>query len=133
VKPARVLPPGTVLPPLVTGDAGKGASKRRPGGKGGKPHARRSRRRAGRFHVLNGFVDGVMGTLPRAAVCVWLALYRDTKPNGLARAGVADLAKRAECDRSTVIRAVRLLVEGGSLDVVRRGGIGRGPSVYRVK
>lgn len=133
MKPARVLPPGTVLPPLVTGDAGKGASNRRPGRKGKRTPARRSRGQPGRFHVLNGFVDGVMATLPRAAVCVWLALYRDTKPNGLARAGVADLAKRAKCDRSTVIRAVRLLVEGGSLDVVRRGGIGRGPSVYRVK
>ena len=83
--------------------------------------------------MLNGFVDGVMGTLTRAAVCVWLTLYRDTKPDGLARTGVADLAKRAECDRSTVIRALRLLVEGGHLEIVRRGGIGRGPSTYRVK
>ncbi|RLS45008.1 MAG: transcriptional regulator [Planctomycetota bacterium] len=83
--------------------------------------------------MLNGFVDGVMGTLPRAAVCVWLCLYRDTKAGGLARTGVADLAKRARCDRSTVIRALRLLVEGGNLEVVRRGGIGRGPSTYRVK
>jgi predicted transcriptional regulator len=56
-----------------------------------------------------------------------------TKADGLARTGVADLAKRAKCDRSTVIRAVRLLVEKGRLEVVRRGGIGRGPSTYRVK
>ena len=30
-------------------------------------------------------------------------------------------------------RAVRLLVNGGHLEVVRRGGLGRGPSIYRVK
>jgi DNA-binding GntR family transcriptional regulator len=60
-------------------------------------------------------------------------LWRDTKPDGLARTAVADLARRIGNDRSTVIRALRLLVERGRLEVVRRGGLGRGVSVYRVK
>jgi hypothetical protein len=83
--------------------------------------------------VLNGFVDGVMGTLPRAAALTWVCLWRDTKPDGLARTAVTDLAGRVGCDRSTIIRALRLLVTRGRLEVVRRGGLGRGVSVYRVK
>lgn len=133
MTPSKILPPGSVLPPLVTGDAGKGATTRPAGGKGGKTHARRRQRHYGRFAVLNGFVDTVMGTLPRAAVLTWVCLYRDTKPDGLARTAVTDLARRVGGDRSTVIRALRLLVERGRLEVVRRGGLGRGPSVYRVK
>jgi hypothetical protein len=133
VTPSKVLPPGAVLPPLVTPDAGKGAPTRPAGRKGGRTHARRSRKHSGRFAVLNGFVDGVMGTLPRAAALTWVCLWRDTKPDGLARTAVVDLARRVGGDRSTVIRALRLLVERGRLDVVQRGGLGRGVSVYRVK
>jgi hypothetical protein len=133
VTPSNVLPPGAVLPPLVTPDAGTRAPTRPTGRKGGKTHARRSRKHSGRFAVLNGFVDGVMGTLPRAAALTWVCLWRDTKPDGLARTAVADLARRVGGDRSTVIRALRLLVERGRLDVVRRGGLGRGVSTYRVK
>jgi DNA-binding transcriptional ArsR family regulator len=60
-------------------------------------------------------------------------LWRDTKPDGLARTAVTDLARRIGGDRSTVLRALRLLVDRGLLDVVRRGGLGRGVSTYRVK
>jgi hypothetical protein len=128
-----VLPPGTVLAPLVAAETGREASARRPGGKGGKTHARRSRRHAGRFAVLNGFVDGVMGPLPRAAALAWLCLYRDTKPDGLARTGITDLARRIQCNPRNVHRALRLLVDRGLVEVVRRGGLGRGVSAYRVK
>lgn len=130
---SRVLPPGAVLPPLVAGDAGDDAPTRPAGRKGGRTHARRSRRHSGRFAVLNGFVDGVMGTLPRAAALVWVCLWRDTKPDGLARTAVTDLARRVGGDRRTVLRALRLLTDRGLLEVVRRGGLGRGLSTYRVK
>jgi hypothetical protein len=130
---SKVLPPGTVLAPLVTADADNGAPTRPAGRKGGRTHARRSRRHAGRFAVLNGFVDGIMGTLPRAAALTWVCLWRDTKPDGLASTAVTDLARRVGGDRSTVIRALRLLVDRKRLEVVRRGGLGRGVSTYRVK
>ena len=133
MTPSNVLPPGAVLPPLVTPDTGKGAPTRPAGRKGGRTHARRRQRHYGRFALLNGFVDGVMGTLPRAPLAVWVTLWRDTRPDGLARTAVTDLARRAGVDRSSVIRALRLLVERGRLEVVRRGGLGRGVSVYRVK
>ena len=133
MTPSRVLPAGAVLPPLVTGDAGKGAPTRPAGRNGGRTHARRSRRHSGRFAVLNGFVDGIMGTLPRAAALVWVCLWRDTKPDGLARTAVTDLARRIGSDRRSVLRALRLLDDRGLLEVVRRGGLGRGVSAYRVK
>ena len=133
MTPSKVLPPGAVLPPLVTPDAGKGAPTRSAGRKGGRTHARRSRKHSGRFAVLNGFVDGVMGTLPRAAALTWVCLWRDTKPDGLARTAVADLARRIGGDRRTVLRALRLLTDRRLLEVVRRGGLGRGVSAYRVK
>lgn len=130
---SRVLPPGAVLPPLVTGDADNGVQTRTADRKPGRTHARRRQRHYGRFAVLNGFVDGVMGTLPRAAALVWVCLWRDTKPDGLARTAVADLARRVGCDRRNVLRSLRLLADRGLLDVVRRGGLGRGVSAYRVK
>jgi hypothetical protein len=130
---SRVLPPGAVLPPLVTADAAKGAPTRPAGRKPGRTHARRRQRHYGRFGVLNGFVDGVMGSLPRAALATWVCLWRDTKPDGLARTAVADLARRVGGDRRTVLRALRLLTDRGLLEIVRRGGLGRGVSAYRVK
>jgi DNA-binding transcriptional ArsR family regulator len=133
VTPSKVLPPGAVLPPLVTPDAGVGALTRPAGRKGGRTHARRSRGHSGRFAVLNGFVDGVMGTLPRAAALTWVCLWRDTKPDGLARTAVTDLARRIGGDRRSVLRALRLLDDRGLLEVARRGGLGRGVSAYRVK
>ena len=133
MKASKGLPPGAVLPPLVPADAGKGAPTRPAGSKGGKRHARRRQRHYGRFAVLNGFVDGVMGSLPRAAALTWVCLWRDTKPDGLARTAVTDLARRVGGDRRTVLRALRLLADRGLLEVVRRGGLGRGLSTYRVK
>lgn len=129
----KALPPGVTLPPLVTTDDGEGAPTRPACQKPGRTHARHPKRHAGRFASLNGFVDGVMGTLPRAAALVWVCLWRDTKPDGLARTAVADLARRVGGDRRTVLRALRLLDDRGLLEVVRRGGLGRGVSVYRVK
>jgi DNA-binding transcriptional ArsR family regulator len=131
--PSNALPAGTVLPPLETGDTGKGVPTRPARPRGGKTHARRRQRHYARFAVLNGFVDGVMGTLPRAAALVWVCLWRDTKPDGLARTAVTDLARRVGGDRRTVLRALRLLTDRGLLEVVRRGGLGRGVSAYRVK
>jgi hypothetical protein len=131
--PSNALPAGTVLPPLETSDTGKGVPTRPARPRGGKTHARRSRQHPGRFAVVNGFVDGVMRGLPRSAALTWFCLWRDTKPCGVARTAVSDVARRIGGNRSTAMRAIKLLVDRGLVEVVYRGGLGRGVSMYRVK
>lgn len=100
-----------------------------------KPPVRRKtskRRSQFRFEILNAFVDGGMIGLSRAELAVWLVLYRDTKRDGTARASLADLARRAGIDRQTASRAVGRLARRKMLQIIRPGGLNRGPSVYRV-
>ena len=103
--------------------SGTGTSIRRPTTK------RRSRLR---FEMLNAFVDeGLRGLAPSEAV-VWLILYRDAKPSGLARTAIDDIAQRGGLGRRTVLRALKALEAKRMLRVVRRGGLNRGPSSYRL-
>ena len=102
---------------------------------GSNPPARRkTTKRASRlrFELLNGFVDSGMADLSRAELAVWLILYRDTKPGGTARASLGDIARRAGIDRQTASRAFGKLTRRKMLQVLRRGGLNRGPSEYRV-
>ena len=151
MKNDRVLPPGKVLSPLHVGPgtpeqgnkanqlagvplAARGRARQRPkplSRGGGKPHDTPPGK-SERFQVLNDFVDVQMRELSHAAVRAWLVLYRDTKPNGLAKTGLTDLARRAGFSLSTAKRAVRELVDRGLAKPVHRGRKGSGPSVYRV-
>jgi DNA-binding MarR family transcriptional regulator len=103
-------------------------------GTNGKPTTRRTTQRQSRlrFELLNAFVDGGMADLSRAELAVWLILYRDTKPDGTARASLGDLARRAGINRQTASRAVGSLTRRKMLQVTRRGGLNRGPSSYRI-
>lgn len=87
----------------------------------------------GRFAEINGFVDCTLAHLTPSAVAVWLILWRDTKPNGLARTGQADLARRAGVTERAVRKALVQLIAAKLLKVVRRGRAGAGPSAYRVR
>jgi hypothetical protein len=118
-----------VLPPMHQGNG----SPRRHQGNTSKAKGKPSRRNtADRFAVLNGFVDFTMQELSRAEALVWLALFRDTKPDGIARTSQADLARRAGANVGTVKRAMAGLRRRGLLTVVFRGSLRRGPSAYRV-
>jgi hypothetical protein len=97
----------------------------------GRPKGKRSSR--GRFLTINAFLDVSMATLGRADLAVWLLLWRDTKPDGLARTSQADMARRAGCNPRTARRALAELERLGLLSVVRRGGLKRRMSIYRVK
>lgn len=89
--------------------------------------------RGSRFALLNAFADYGMAGLTGAQVKVWLALFRDTKSNtGTARTGQADLARRAGVNVRTVRRALLVLERKGLFQVVRRGRLETGASVYRV-
>jgi hypothetical protein len=90
------------------------------------------KRPEGRFAVLNGFVDSELRKLSRAEIAVWLVLYRDTKPDGTARTGQTDIARRAGCDARTVRRALGTLGAKGLVEVVTKGKLRTGPSRYRV-
>ncbi len=98
------------------------------------PTARRTtKRRAGlRFEMLNAFADRGMADLSRAELAVWLILFRDTKSDGTARTSLDDLARRGGMDRQTASRAVGRLTRRKMLQVLKRGGLNKGPSVYRV-
>ncbi len=132
-KPLAV---GREPPPLRLAPSPNGANGRpaRHQGHRGKAKGKAAGRKAGdRFAVLNAFVDFTMQELSRAEALVWLALFRDTKPDGLARTGQADLARRAGVNIRTVKRTVASLRRLGVLVVVYRGSLRRGPSTYRVR
>lgn len=84
----------------------------------------------GRFAVLNAFVDFTAGTLNRSEILVWLVLYRDCR-DGIARTSQADIARRGGICARTVRNAIKGLERRGLLKVVHRGGLNRGPSIYR--
>lgn len=121
----RILAVGEEPPPLDNGDPRAHLASCR-------SKAKRKSAAAGRFGVLNAFADVTLATLDRASIAVWLLLWRDTKPNGLARTSQADLARRGGISERSVRRALDVLDRAGLLDVVRRGRIGSGPSTYRV-
>ncbi len=98
-----------------------------------EPPKRSGKSAGGRFGVLNTFVDVTMREVDRTAAVVWLVLFRDTKPDGLARTAQADIARRAGCSVRTVHAALKRLDACGLLTVVFRGGLNRGPSIYRVR
>ena len=98
-----------------------------------KPARRTSKRQSQfRFEILNAFVDGGMPGLSRGELAVWLTLFRDTKKDGTARTSLNDIARRGGMDRQTASRAVGRLERRRMLQVLKRGGLNRGPSTYRV-
>lgn len=97
-----------------------------------RPAKARGRPRAARFAVLNAFCDFGLAGLTGAETKVWLLLFRDTKATGTARTGQADLAGRSGLSVRAVKQALKGLRRRGLADVVRRGRLNCGPSVYRV-
>jgi hypothetical protein len=98
------------------------AKPKRPGGPGE------------RFAALNAFADLGLADLTGGEVKVWLILFRDTKAaTGTARTGQADIARRAGMSRRGVQVALDKLRAKGMVQVVRRGRVTAGPSVYRVR
>lgn len=151
-QPPGPLPPGAVLTPmhaesdqgspvrpLADRDGPGGRQQRKP--RASKPnqthHAPDSKgdgrsRSGNRFGTINTFVDITMRELSDRAALAWLVLWRDTKPNGLARTAVADLARRMGCSPSKAKRALAELRARSLIVVADRGGLGRGPSSYRL-
>jgi hypothetical protein len=126
----RIIRVGEELPPME-GPEPAPSSGPHPRPPEGKPAGAKGKARE-RFAVLNAFVDFSLADLTRAELAVWLVLYRDTR-EGTARTSYEDLARRAGCNRRNVGRALRRLERRGLLNIVHRGGLGRGVSRYRVR
>lgn len=114
--------PSTASPSSLSANGGKGKGKSR------------GRTRSERFAVANAFVDLGMsiGKLTGAEVKVWLILWRDTKRDGTARTGQADIARRAGLTVRAIKKAIASLAAKGFVSVVTRGKLNVGPSIYRV-
>lgn len=113
----EVLPP--MLPPDCQ-DKGRGDSA----GHGGRVGQR--------FAALNDFVDCSLATLPRTDALVWFVLFRDAHGD-TAKSAQAFIAKRAGLAKRTVGMAIKRLVRAGLVEVLHRGGLNRGLSIYRVR
>lgn len=124
----RIIPVGEEPPPMEGQAPSSNGRDRHQGENPDKP----KRKTGERFGVLNAFVDVTMGDLRPAERSVWLILWRDTKPNGLATTSQANMARRAGISDRSVRSALRHLERLGLLTVAHRGNLRRGPSVYRV-
>jgi hypothetical protein len=126
----RIIPVGGEPPPMDGRAAADRGGRHRchgdRGGPGGNQHPR------GRFQCVNAFIDVTMAGLSPAERAVWLILWRDTKPSGLAETSQASLASRAGVTDRAVRAALRRLKDRGLVTVVRRGDLRRGASLYRV-
>jgi hypothetical protein len=146
----RVLQPGEVLPPLDSPSESPATAAaelqepaalpaRRSAGRvpprssrSGSEQQRPASHSKGRFQEINDFVDHTMKTLEFRASLAWFTLWRNTKPNGLAKIAMSDLARRMGCSKYTAKRAIRDLSRAGLLTVVALGSISRGVSTYRL-
>jgi hypothetical protein len=128
----RIIPVGEEPPPMdATGSpSSSNGTPRHQGEHGNKPKGTRQTR--GRFQCVNAFIDATMAMLTPAGRATWLILWRDTKPNGLAIASQASIARRAGCSDRAVRDALRRLQAVGLLTVVHRGSLRRGASMYQV-
>src|SRR5262245_27243252 len=118
----RILAVGEEPPPLNPTPAADGRAS--------KPKGKRAS--AGRFQCINAFIDATLGMLTPAERSAWLILWRDTKPNGLAKTSQASMARRAGVSDRAIRAALRRLAGTGLVTVVHRGSLRRGPSIYRV-
>jgi hypothetical protein len=98
----------------------------------GKPETQGKGRTRDRFRTINAFLDATAKTIPPSTSLVWVLLWRDVKPDGLARTSQADLARRSGLCLRTVKIAVKRLRATGLLLPVYRGNLRRGPSAYRL-
>jgi hypothetical protein len=84
-----------------------------------------------RFLILNDFVDLGLAKLPRSQIATYLVLFRDTRPTGLARTGLSDLARRGGMSRRQATRALRELIRRGAVHVIRPGVPGKA-TIYSI-
>jgi len=98
--PPRIIPVGEEPPPSGNG------RQRRQAREGREPKGKRAA--AARFQCVNAFIDATMADLTPTERAVWLILWRDTKPNGLAATSQASMARRAGVTGRAEAQVLRL-------------------------
>jgi hypothetical protein len=121
-----VIPVGMEPPPLHPPERKTQAAT------SGRSKAKKAAAIRGRFHIINAFVDATMGKLTPTERAVWLILWRDTKPNGLAKTSQASIARRAGVSDRWVRKALRHLRQERLVSLVSQGSLRCGSSSYRV-
>ena len=101
------------------------------GGTGGRSTAQSPYGVAGRFRLINRFLDKHARNCSPVQAMVWVVLWRDSR-DGVAKTSYSRLADRLGVSRATVARAIRLLRDMGYLEVVRRGGDLAGPTLHKI-
>lgn len=88
---------------------------------------------AGRFQVLNQFVDQSARLVSYKSQSVWLVLFRETKPDGLATVSYSQIAEMMGAHRSTALRGLAELKKAGLAEVIKKGNSQENrPSTYRI-
>jgi DNA-binding MarR family transcriptional regulator len=90
---------------------------------------RRRKQSLARFQVLNEFVDVGLSQLSRSEIAVYLILFRDTKPTGLARTSRSELARRGGMTQRQASRALTKLIGRGAVHVIRKA-LGQRSGIY---
>lgn len=86
---------------------------------------------ANRWQEFNHVVDVVMRDLPPAQLAVWVVLFRDER-GGVSKSAQTYIATRCGLSRESVSRAIAGLVRRGLVTILRKGGINKGFSWYRL-
>ena len=121
-----------VLPPMRgPEEAARKAKPTQDDVQGGRK-AKDKRRTGQRFASLNTFVDCTLATILRTDALVWMVLFRDARGD-TAKTAQSHIARRAGLCKRTVGMAIKRLERAGLLDVVHRGGLNRGLSIYRLR
>ena len=97
-----------------------------------RPNGRRTPR-SPRWTMLNNFTDYGQRRLIPSGVRVWLVLFRETKPGGLARVTIAQIAATAGISTRAVAYGLHELRDKRFVVLVSRGSRNKGPSIYRLR
>jgi hypothetical protein len=73
-----------------------------------------------RFKILNDFVDAGLRQFSRSEAFVYLILFRDTQPDGLARTSRSELAERGGMTIRQASRALQSLIKQGVVRVIHK-------------
>lgn len=87
---------------------------------------------AARWATFNAFMDACLKHLSPVEANVWMLLFRDTKPDGMARTSSRNLAQRCGCSLRAVTHAMKMLRKTKLIEVVTASTNRGSPSVFRV-